>query len=64
MKAIAGSIVALAIIGASVVAYQAAAAPRVIVSQAESCIGLNCLPPSPPIRHAPARARVTLPPVW
>jgi hypothetical protein len=63
MKAIAVSVLAFAIIAASVITYQAAAKPRVTVSQAESCIGLNCLPPSPPIKHGPAH-RATLPPIW
>jgi hypothetical protein len=63
MKAIVVSVLAFAVIAASVIAYQAAAKPRVTVSQAEPCIGLNCLPPSPPIKHRPAH-RETLPPVW
>jgi len=62
VKAIA---VSVAIIAASVITYQAAAKPRVTVpqAQAEPCIGLSCLPPSPPIKHRPAH-RETLPPVW
>jgi hypothetical protein len=63
MKAIVGSVLAFAVIAASVIAYQASAKPRVAVSQAEPCIGLNCLPLSPPVKHIPAR-RETLQPVW
>jgi hypothetical protein len=65
MKAIAASVLAFAIIAASTITYQAAAKPRVTVpqAQAEPCIGLSCLPPSPPIKHRPAH-RETLPPVW
>jgi hypothetical protein len=65
MKAIAASVLAFAIIAATAITYQAAAKPRVTVpqAQAEPCIGLSCLPPSPPIKHRPAH-RETLPPVW
>jgi hypothetical protein len=66
MKAIAASVLAFAIISASAITDQAAAKPRVAAPQAqatEPCIGLSCLPPSPPIKHRPAH-RETLPPVW
>jgi hypothetical protein len=63
MKAIALSMLAFAILAASVINYQASAKPRATVQQAEPCIGLNCFPPDPPIKHRPAH-RETLPPVW
>jgi hypothetical protein len=71
MKAISVSILAFAIIAASVISYQAAAKPRMTifhkpratVAQEEPCIGLSCLPPDLPMKHRPAH-RQTLPPVW
>jgi hypothetical protein len=72
MKAISVSILAFAIIAASVISYQAAAKPRwtvfhkprTTVEQAEEpCIGLSCLPPDLPMKHRPAH-RQTLQPVW
>jgi hypothetical protein len=65
MKAIVASVFAFVIIATSAVTFQAAAKSRVAVpqAQAEPCIGLSCLPPSPPIKHRPAQ-RETLPPVW
>ena len=64
MKAIAASVLAFAIITASAITYEAVAKPRVKVPQTEEpCIGLSCLPPSPPIKHRPTH-RETLPPVW
>jgi hypothetical protein len=65
MKAIVASVFAFIIIATSASTFQAAAKSRVTVpqAQAEPCIGLGCLPPSPPIKHRPAQ-RETLPPVW
>jgi hypothetical protein len=66
MKAIVASVFAFIIIATSVATtFQAAAKSRATVpqAQAEPCIGLSCLPPSPPIKHRPAH-RETLPPVW
>jgi hypothetical protein len=63
MKAITVSVLAFAVMATSVITYQASAKPRVTVPQAEPCIGLNCFPPSPPVKHRPAH-RETLPPVW
>jgi hypothetical protein len=63
MKSLAVSILAFAVIAATVVAYQVGAKARVTVTQAESCIGLNCLPPDLPIKHRPGH-RETLPPVF
>jgi hypothetical protein len=63
MKAIIVSFLAFAVIAASVITYKASAKPRVTVVQAEPCIGLTCLPHSPPIRHKPMH-RETFPPVW
>ncbi len=65
MKAIVASVFAFVIIATSAITFQASAKSRVIVpqAQAEPCVGLTCLPPSPPIKHRPVH-RETLPPVW
>jgi hypothetical protein len=64
MKVTAVSILAFALIAASVIgtAVVLSVQPRPAVA-GEPCVGLDCWPPSPPIKHRPAH-RVTLPPVW
>jgi hypothetical protein len=64
MKVIAVSILAFAIIAASVVgtAVVLTIQPQPAVA-GEPCVGLNCWPPSSPVKHRPAH-RATLPPIW
>jgi hypothetical protein len=64
MKVITLSILALAILTASVVGTAVALTiqPQPAVA-GEPCIGVNCWPPSSPMKHRPAR-HATPSPVW
>jgi hypothetical protein len=64
MKIIAVSIFAFAIIAATVIgtAVGLTIQPRPAPA-GEPCVGLNCWPSNPPIKHRPVH-RQTLPPVW
>jgi hypothetical protein len=62
MKAIAASILALAVFAASATAAVRSLHPQRAAAE-EPCVGLSCWPDTPPTKHRPAH-RANLQPVW
>ena len=65
MNAFVVSVLAFALVVGSVIGTARALSLRSqpAAAAAQSCIGLACWPPDPPVKHRPAQ-RATLQPVW
>jgi hypothetical protein len=64
MKLIAAFVVAIAIVASTATGLALVAKVQSHrVEAAEPCVGLECWPPSSPVKHRPAQ-RATLQPVW